>query len=126
MPTLLELAGLRYPDEYNGHVLPPLPGESLLPVFREEKTVREGPLYFEHFGGRALIDGEWKIVSLARQPWELHNLGEDPTEVNDQVGAFPGIFDRMTGMYRQWADSIGVIPIDDLKSHQLPPQKSAK
>ena len=25
MPTVLELTGLKYPGEYNGHILPPLP-----------------------------------------------------------------------------------------------------
>ena len=41
MPTILDLAGLKYPGEYNGHFLPALPGESLIPVFSGKKPGRE-------------------------------------------------------------------------------------
>ncbi len=122
MPTVLELTGLKYPGEYNGHILPPLPGESLLPVFSGKKTGRETAVYFEHFGSRALINGEWKIVSLARKPLELHDLKSDPTEIDDLSGTSPDVYRQMSEMYQQWADSIGVIPLDELKDHQIPPE----
>ncbi len=122
MPTILELTGLRYPGEYNGRRIPPLPGESLIPALKEEKNRREKPLFFEHLGGRAYMDGDWKIVSLSRKPWELYNIKDDPTEMENLAGDFPEKFNEMTESYTHWADSIGIIPVEELEDHRLPIQ----
>ena len=126
MPTILELAHIRYPGEYNGHAIPSLPGESLLPVLTGEKSERENPLYFEHFGSRAMIEGDWKIVSLAKNPWELHHIRPDLTEMEDSSVNYPERFMYMSGMFQQWADSIGIIPADELNSHKLDPVNTQK
>ena len=121
MPTILDVAGLKYPNEYNGNTIPSLPGESLVPVFEKKKKERQNPVYFEHFGGRALIDGDWKIVSFTRKPFELHNIKSDLTEMKDLNDSNPEKLQDMSDRYQNWSDSIGVIPVDELKSHKLEP-----
>ena len=90
------------------------------------KTERQNSVYFEHFGGRALIDGDWKIVSFTRKPFELHNIKSDLTEMKDLVDSNPEKLRQMSDMYQNWSDSIGVIPVDELASHKLEPWKKDK
>ena len=49
MPTCLDLAGAKYPEEFNGKEIYPLPGESLVPTFSGNNVERKA-LYFEHEG----------------------------------------------------------------------------
>ncbi|HHQ4776965.1 TPA: arylsulfatase [Aeromonas veronii] len=64
MPTLLEVAGAKYPDSYQGHQLPPLAGKSWLPTLagkaESPRTVQDY-IAWEVFGNRALRQGDWKI-----------------------------------------------------------------
>ena len=41
------------------------------------KPNRPHPLFWEHEGNRAVRSGNWKIVSLYREPWELYAHYED-------------------------------------------------
>jgi len=62
MPTCLELAGVTYPEEFNGAKTTPMEGLSLLPAFEDQKLEREF-LFWEHEGNRAIRMGNWKLVS---------------------------------------------------------------
>jgi arylsulfatase len=99
VPTLLELAGQEVappsPDA------PPYPGTSLVPAFRGERVARGGPLFLEHVGNRALIEGAWKLVSSKTDGgrWELYNLEEDRSETSDLAAQFP---ERVSAMAAQW------------------------
>lgn len=121
MPTFLELAGLDFPGEYNGKTLKPLPGHSLVPLFRGEEPETSRTLFFEHFGERAIIDQNWKLVSFSRSPWELYNLDEDPSELNNRVNELPEVAENLMKKYQAWADSTGVIPIEDHKKYRIMP-----
>jgi len=77
MPTLLELAGARYPKENRGRATQPLDGESLVPLFDGRDWTRELPLFWEHEGNSAVRLGHWKLVRRHNQPWELYNLEAD-------------------------------------------------
>src|SRR3546814_12595381 len=90
-PTLLDLA----------HVTPdtskePIDGISIAGVFKGQKIERNAPLFFEHYGARGILDGRWKLVSIAPEgpgnkrttyrPWHLYDIANDPTEMPDQIG----------------------------------------
>ena len=103
LPTFADLAGAAYPGEYNGNAIQPAEGESFLPALRGENWQRQQPLYWEHEGNRALRIGEWKLVSKHPGPWELYNMTEDRTELNDlRAGEAERVRD-MSALYDTWA-----------------------
>lgn len=113
MATCLELSGAEYPTQYNGNQIIPYAGQSLVPVFQggnHKMPARD--LCFEHFNERALIDAEgWKIVRTARgEAWELYNLNEDRTELNNLAALHPDRVQAMEKRYLQWEKDYMVEP----------------
>ena len=109
MPTCLEAAGAAYPSENDGHAIKPMEGESLVPSFRDASWERERPIFWEHEGNRAMREGDWKMVAEYPGAWELYNISDDRTELNDRAD---GENDRLRSMsrdYDEWADRIGVV-----------------
>jgi arylsulfatase len=96
LPTFLELAGVDPLMERKGYVAPPLPGQSLVPVFNKDK-VTDRELYFSHVGNHALRQGKWKAVisSTDDGKWQLYNMDVDRTELNDLSSPFPKSLERL-------------------------------
>lgn len=117
MPTFLEAAGAKYPSNYKGHTIHPLNGTSLLPAF-EGKTLTGRNLYWEHEGNRAIRVKDWKMVSKGSGkapyigPWELYNLAEDKTELNNLASKFPAKVKELEAMWNSWASENNVLPIN--------------
>ncbi len=115
MPTILELAGGVYPEKHNGKTIKPMEGISLVPLFKGNSLRRFNPLFWEHEGNRAVRDGDWKLVSAYDygkkefMKWELYNLKEDRSELNDLSEKFPEKQSEMIGKYEEWADRAGVV-----------------
>lgn len=105
MPTFLNLAGLDYPE--NG--LLPLPGKDLLSLIQSESMVSRS-LKWEHFGRKAIIEGDWKLVNGNRQgqDWELYNLVDDPTELNNLIDTQPDKAQALSESWNEWAVQVGV------------------
>ncbi|MBG85683.1 MAG: arylsulfatase [Verrucomicrobiales bacterium] len=102
MPTLLELAGGNYPEEYKGRKLLPVEGKSLLPIFRGKQRVPHQPLAWELYGNRAVRQGDWKLVwGASEKKWELYNLKSDRSESRDLAAKHPA---RVASMARDWED----------------------
>ncbi len=99
MPTALELAGAAYPEKYGDHVIAPVEGKSLAPIFREEMRTSHEALCFEHEGGRSIIAGGWKLVAAKNKPWELYHLEVDRTELKDLADQHP---ERAEAMSQMW------------------------
>ncbi len=99
-PTFLDLLGIDYPKSINGHTTIPLHGESLLPVFLGKE--RKEPDYFisglDAF--RMFRSGNYKIVRLNNGPWELYDMKEDPSEINNIAGENPEIVADMVRKYK--------------------------
>ena len=103
MPTFAELAGAEYPAEHNGNAIQPPEGESFLPLFDQPDWRREKPLYWEHIGNRALRVDDWKLVSQHAGDWELYNMIDDRTELNDMAASESERVKQMRAMYEAWA-----------------------
>jgi len=108
MPTCLELAGAKYPDSYNGHKLTPLDGKTLMPILKGRQREGHERLFFEHMGGRAVIEGDFKLVALKDRPWELYNLGRDRTEMENLAARHPERVRAMSSQWDNWAASVGL------------------
>ncbi len=116
MPTCLDAAGASYPEEFNGNQITPVEGESLVPLFRNESASwrRDEPICWEHEGNRAVRLGEWKLVSKYPNDWELYNMNDDRTELNDQAAKQKALVKEMAGMHESWATRCGVLPREDV------------
>lgn len=115
MPTFTEIAGGRYPEEFNGKEILPMEGVTLVPAFKGKEIKRKSPLFWEHEGNRAVMDGEWKLVSAYDNgkkkfmEWELYNLKEDRSELNDLSEKFPEKKAEMIRAYEKWTQRVGVV-----------------
>ena len=99
MATCVDLGDATYPKQIGDRRIDPLMGKSLAPIFRGETRPPHDTLYF-HFGtDRALRQGAWKLVSAKLGKWELYNLDQDRTELNDLADQHP---DRVAAMSAQW------------------------
>lgn len=106
MPTCLKLAGAPYPSEINGLKTDLPDGKSLLPLLNGEVTSIHETLYWEHEGGRAMRQGDWKISALKNKTWELFNLAEDRTESNDLATKHPEKVKQMDELWQIWAKQV--------------------
>jgi arylsulfatase len=98
-PTLLELAGVEAPDA--------LPGQSLVPTLKGETATRNEPLFWR-YGGDAIRDGDWKAVRRGRNgDWQLYDLANDPTELNDLAQAQPERVEAMSAKWDAWWQNKG-------------------
>lgn len=117
MPTFLEAAGAKYPSVFEGNTIHPLPGMSLLPVFKGGKLA-DRALYWEHEANRAIRLGDWKLVSKGSEvepyvgKWELYNLATDKTEQVDLAARYPEKVKELEAAWKKWAGENNVFPIN--------------
>lgn len=116
MATFLELGEATYPEKVGSRIIDPLQGKSLVPIFQGRQRNGHQTLY-QHFGtDRALRQGDWKVVAAKGGRWELYNLAEDRTELNDLRQKHP---ERTSRMIREWFRIAR--DVDRLKPGQLKP-----
>ena len=108
--TCLEAAGVLYPSEMNGNLIHPIEGESFMPLVEGRAWSREKPIIIEHEGNRAVRWGEWKLVGEYGGQWELYNMNEDRTELNDLADRNPEKVAELVREYEEWAERCGVLP----------------
>ena len=99
MATFIDLADADYPKQIGDRQIDPLQGKSLLPIFKGETRTPHETLYFHYGSDRALRQGPWKIASAKKGRWELYNIDDDRTEMNDLASQHPG---RVETMSKEW------------------------
>ncbi|HEX2185922.1 MAG TPA: sulfatase-like hydrolase/transferase, partial [Chloroflexota bacterium] len=114
MPTVLQATGVPYPAHHQGRPVPPLEGESLLPLLTHDLGWRRRrALFWEHEGNRAVrspADGRWKLVCKFPGEWELYDMHADRTERHDLAAREPARVAELAGAYEAWAARCGVLP----------------
>ena len=123
MPTVLEAAGVDYPEEFNGNLITPLEGMSLFPIFENKASGHEA-LFWEHEGNRAVRQGAWKLVSDFPDDWELYNLEADRTELNNLAGEYPDKVKELEDLYAAWAERCEVLPWSEMEIQKIPTGKN--
>jgi len=107
MPTVVELAGAKYPESHAGQRTPPMEGESLVAVFAGKKARRNKPLYWEFAGNHAIRVGDWKLVAERSKDWELYDLAADPCETQDLSAEHADKVRELAARYDAWARRVG-------------------
>jgi arylsulfatase len=84
-------------------------GKSLVPILKQNKRESQDFIAWEHFGNRAIREGDWKLVwDDEVKKWELYNLKKDRIEANDLANSLPEKRKELLNKYTQWAEKIGV------------------
>jgi arylsulfatase len=126
-PTVMEAAGLPFPNSVNGAKQKPFEGVSLVYSFDDPKAKdRHTTQYFEMFGNRAIYRDGWVATAKHRTPWggapdgpldkdkwELYNVTEDFSQANDLAGSNPEKLKELQGLFMEEAIKYHVLPLDD-------------
>jgi arylsulfatase len=112
MPTILEVTGASYPDQFNGVDIQPTVGKSLAPHFSADSSPSSTWLFWEQYDNKAVRFGDWKAVQPAEHgsPWELYDLEKDPTELTNLADQEADILERLTVAWQLWAEAHRVFP----------------
>lgn len=102
-PTIAEIVGL--PKSAMVH---PIDGISIRELFGKDLKSRKTPIPFRYMGKGALVDNNYKLVSLdiKQDKYELYNLKDDPKEQKNLVLTEPKIAGKMIEAYKRWNQSV--------------------
>lgn len=138
MATCLDLAGAEYPEEYDRRQILPHSSKSLVRSILaaadgtgDESDGETQLLQLEHEGNRAVRLDDWKLVSFYTEArgwtrhgvgdgrrtgeWELYNLADDRTEMNDVAADEPQRLREMTEIYEEWAAHSAVVDWESIQ-----------
>lgn len=99
VPTVLEIAGIEKPKQWNGEAIPEAPGKSLVHAFAKDETIARDSLWWLHEGNRAVRVGDWKLVAAEGDPWELYDLKTDRAEQHNLASQLP---DKVKELEQVW------------------------
>ncbi|MFO1398129.1 MAG: arylsulfatase [Burkholderiales bacterium] len=144
VPTILDAIGIPEPTMVNGVAQRPMDGVSM--VYTWDKANANAPStrrtqYFEIFGNRAIYHDGWFANTtpavtpwegVAGKPpvdvmngytWELYNLNEDPTQINDLAAKEPQRLHMLQELWIMEAARNNVFP---LNNSQVPAMTAEK
>lgn len=107
-PTLLEIAGLKYPDAKVSSL--PMPRSPSMAAALQGAAPTTTPLCWEHTGNAAIRSGQWKLVRKFRGDWELYDIYSDPIESINVAREQPRVVFELAAAWHEWADAARVIP----------------
>jgi arylsulfatase A-like enzyme len=106
--TCLDVAGVKYPIEFQGRHPLPMEGKSLVPILHGRERSGHELLAWNCGRGRAIQMKNWKLVRPRDdQPWELYNLEHDIGETDDQAAISPDRVRLMAAKYETWRKRVG-------------------
>ncbi len=113
-PTILELAGGRWPETFSGKLVPSPPGKSLVPAFAKDGSVAHDYLWWYHIGNRAVRVGDWKLAAADGAPWELYDLRSDRCESNNLAKDHPDKVKELQQVWTRRAEEFRALAGQDL------------
>jgi arylsulfatase A-like enzyme len=108
MPTLLELAGVGYPETFSGNDIRAVHGKSFAKLIKGKALSEKRQYFWEHEGNCGVREGDLKAVKLHKGVWELYDMSIDPTELDDLADVRPETLSRLRRAYRHWTEVNGV------------------
>ncbi|MEQ9407077.1 MAG: arylsulfatase [Fuerstiella sp.] len=115
LATCMDAAGAEYPATYHGTDTTPIQGRSLLPILKGQQRDGHEWLYFQFSNNRAIRRGDFKAVSARGGRWELYNLADDRTELNDLAATRPELAEQLENLWFDVAENIDRVPKNLLK-----------
>jgi arylsulfatase A-like enzyme len=146
VPTILEAAGIKAPEEVNGIKQRPIEGVSMLYTFDKANAnapSRRETQYFELAGNRGIYHDGWmantgppspvwelgtgKLPDLATgYKWELYHIADDYSQYDDLAAKMPDKLKEMQALFAAEATKYNVLPLDNRAfARLLTPRPSA-
>jgi arylsulfatase A-like enzyme len=121
LPTLIDWIGLNPSTSRHGMDADPMHGRSLRKVIEDpERTSGHTRQHYECMGNRAIYDDGWEALTVhpaltpfSEDKWQLYNIAEDPTQVNDLAEAEPERLAALVDLWEQEAWDNQVFPLDE-------------
>jgi arylsulfatase len=124
VPTLLELTGLKMPEEYRGVKQYPLSGVSMAYTFdvAPEAKTRKKRQYYAMFGTRGIWEDGWKAATIhppfskgdfENDTWELYHVDADRSESTNLAAKYPKKLKALKKAWFEEAEKNLVLPLDD-------------
>lgn len=134
-PTILEVAGLPFPESVNGTRQKPFEGVSLAYTFNDATAKdRHITQYFEIAGNRAIYHAGWLARTIHRVPWEpkpratfeedvwqLYDTRTDYSLAHDVAARYPEKLQELQALFLKEAIKYNVLPLDDRSIERLDP-----
>lgn len=108
MSTFADIIEADYPKRYGNYDVVPSDGISFFPLLKGEEIKREKPLFWEWRKGKAVRDGEWKLVAINNK-WELYNLKDDPIESKNLAKVYPEKVEALKLKFANWIKEVEVV-----------------
>jgi len=128
-PTILDVTGVEFMEEMDGHRQMDLDGVSMAYSFDMPDAPTQHPeQYYELFGNRAIYQDGWKAVTIHgnRMPWilattspfeddvwELYHLDEDFSEAVNVADQYPEKLEELRERWEELAWENNVYPLYD-------------
>jgi arylsulfatase len=148
LPTTIELTGVTVPAVINGYPQRPFHGTSLAYTINNPEAASKHTIqYYELHGGRAIYKDGWKAevyhprntfnekgnqdINFSPLPfdkvvWELYNINEDPTEINNLASKNPEKLEELKKLFDTLATENNVYPLKDYLAGMPAPEIKTK
>ncbi|MBT4864547.1 MAG: arylsulfatase [Planctomycetaceae bacterium] len=123
-PTILEVAGIEKPTEWEGEAIPAAPGHSLVPAFGQEVEIDRDSIWWLHEENRAIRVGDWKLVAAKGDPWALYNLETDRAEAHNLAAKKPELVKELAAAWNRQTKAMGQLV--DKTAKKKPARKKRK
>jgi arylsulfatase A-like enzyme len=145
VPTILEAAGIKVPEQVNGINQRPIEGVSMAYTFDKANAnapSKRDTQYFEMFANRGIYHDGWyacttppvppwmlgtaKLPEVNDYKWELYNLSEDYSQYNNLAAQQPQKLKELQSLFLTEAAKYNVLPLDNsILPRLLTPRPSA-
>jgi hypothetical protein len=102
-PTIAEIL-----DLHESSMISPTDGASIKELFTRNLKTREKPIPFRYQGKAAIVDNNYKLISLniSKNEFELYDLAKDPNETKNIIDTEKEIANRMINEFKKWNQSV--------------------
>jgi arylsulfatase len=116
LPTVLDIAGVEFPAEFQDRKIEPPRGRSMLALLDGTEEAIYGEDEFvggEMLNGKWMRQGNYKAVSIPEPEgtgeWRLFDVVADPGEANDLATEMPEKLENLKAFWNEYAADVGVI-----------------